>query len=294
MGTEARLVLYAPSQSAAETAARAGFARIGQLDSALSDYRRESELVSVLMQGANVPVPVSDDLMTVLGASLALSAETEGAFDVTVGRLTVRQRFWRTAGGRTTTVECASSGADWRRIMLDTVARTVVLKSPGMRLDFGGIGKGYAADEALAALRAHGVERALVSIGGDIVAGAAPPGMPGWRVNVEAADSAHRSMVFENGALSTSGDTEQFLDGDSVRNSHVIDPRTGAPLTSRLMATVHAPTGMQADGWSTAVTVMDSTARAKFIAAHPEGQFYVRVNGDGPPPARRPWCRVER
>lgn len=299
MGTEARIVLYAPSRAVADTAARAAFARIAQLDATLSDYRESSELLRVLLRGENIPVRVSDDLFTVLRASLVLSEETNGAFDITVGVLTARGRTpRRTRTPRTGVVTEVPRNElppcvllprmGWKNVVLDTVARTVLFKSPDMRLDLGGIGKGYALDGALDVLRNHGVERALVSMGGDIVAGRAPPGSPGWGITVDDADSAHRAITLENAALSTSGDTEQFRDSAGVRLSHVIDPRTGAPLTLRLKASVRAPTGVQADGWSTAVTVMDSAARARFIAAHPEADFHVRTSGVGPAPAVRP------
>ena len=176
MGTEARIVLYAPSRERAEDAAKAAFARIAALDAALSDYRNGSELVTVLLKGAQVPVPLSDDLFTVLRASLALSEETKGAFDVTVGMLTSARRVRYATIGRGVGAIAVSRACDvvrgitWRSITLDTVARTVVFKHPDMRLDLGGIAKGYAADEVLEVLHEHNLDRALVSIGGDLVA----------------------------------------------------------------------------------------------------------------------------
>ncbi|HKS04711.1 MAG TPA: FAD:protein FMN transferase [Gemmatimonadaceae bacterium] len=294
MGTEARIVLYAQSRERAEDAARAAFARIAALDAVLSDYRNESELVTALLKGKEVPLPLSDDLFTVLRASLALSEETKGAFDVTVGVLTghtVNARYTRDP--RTGVVRempgCAVlRRVGWKSVELDTTARTVTFKQGGMRIDLGGIAKGYAADEALEVLRAHKVDRALVSIGGDLVAGRAPPDADGWRIEVANADTAHATMVIANQAVSTSGDTEQHVDSGGVRYSHVIDPRTGVPLTSRVAATVLAPTGVEADGWSTAVTVLRDSARARFIAAHPEATFYVRTITSGPAPARPP------
>jgi thiamine biosynthesis lipoprotein len=294
MGTEARIVLYARSRARAEEAAKAAFARIGALDAALSDYRSESELSTVLLKGEHIPLPVSADLFTVLRASLALSEETNGAFDVTVGMVTSARRdakAWRARGHGATLVSPACDavrGIGWRSVVLDTTSRTVMFRHRDMRLDLGGIAKGFAADEALDVLRAREIDRALVSIGGDLVAGRAPPGAQGWRVDIAGADSAHATMIVENQALSTSGDMEQHVDSGGVRYSHVIDPRTGVPLTSRIAATVLAPTGIEADGWATAVTVLTDSARARFVAAHPEATFYVRTTAVGPAPARPP------
>ena len=294
MGTEARIVLYARSRAGAEDAAQAAFARIAALDATLSDYRKTSELLAVLMRGERVPVRVSDDLFAVLRASLALSEETNGAFDVTVGALTSLRRDTgaRTMRGVRETTQLtpceALSRVGWKYVVLDTVEHTVAFRLSGIRLDVGGIAKGYAADEALEVLRAHDIDRALVSIGGDLVAGRAPPDATGWRVDVAGADSAHASITIENRAVSSSGDTEQHVDSAGVRYSHVVDPRTGQPLTSRIAATVIAATGMEADGWATAATVLSDTARARFVAAHPEATFHIRTIESGPPPALPP------
>jgi thiamine biosynthesis lipoprotein len=284
MGTEARIVLYASSRDSADAAARAAFSRIAELEQRLSDYRRGSELSRAVRQPAGAVVPLSDDLFTVLRAALALSAETNGAFDVTVGTLTAQRRAASPQGhGAQACATAAIPG--WRSIVLDTGTRTMRLTKEGVRIDLGGIGKGYAADEALRVLRDRGVTRAMIALGGDIVAGDAPPGTPGWTIAVRGADGADVTMTVANEAVSTSGDSEQYVDSAGVRYSHVIDPRRGAPLTSRITATVRGPTGFLADGWSTAVTVMDAPERARWIAAHPEGRFHVRADTAGPPPA---------
>ena len=127
--------------------------------------------------------------------------------------------------------------------------------------------------------KVRGVERALVALGGDIVVGQAPPGAHGWRITVEHADSAHADLWLERAAVSSSGDTEQFVELGGRRYSHVVDPRTGLGLTHRVAATVVAPDGTSADAYATAVTILDPERRAAFIAAHPEATFYVRHLG---------------
>ncbi|MBI2402737.1 MAG: FAD:protein FMN transferase [Gemmatimonadetes bacterium] len=282
MGTEARIVLHAPTAGQAERAAGAAFGRIAQLDSLLSDYRDDSELASLVARAGGPPVPVSEDLLVVLRRSLALAEETRGAFDVTVGPLVLLWREARRTGRLPDTAALRASAArvGWRHVALDTLGRTARLALAGMRLDLGGIAKGYAADQALDELRRHSVERALVAIGGEIVAGRAPPGEPGWRITVEHADSGPHEILLADAAVSSSGDTEQFVEISGVRYSHVVDPRTGIGLTHRTAATVVAPDGITADAFATAVTVLDGAQRAAFIAAHPEARFYVRSAAD--------------
>jgi thiamine biosynthesis lipoprotein len=278
MGTEARIVLFASDSVAAGDAVRSAFARIAQLEQMLSDYRLDSEVSRLSEQAGGAPVVVSADLFAVLQRGLALSGETHGAFDVTVGPMTLLWRKARQSGVMPDSAELAEAKkrVGWTRVTLDSARRTVRLAAEGMRLDFGGIGKGFAADAALAILRGKGVERALVAVGGDIVAGQAPPGQSGWQVTVEHAESAHRVVFLQNEAISTSGDTQQFLERNGVRYSHVLDPRTGMPRTHRLGVTVRSRRGVDADAFATALSVLAPDAQQAFVAAHPEATFYIR------------------
>ena len=126
-----------------------------------------------------------------------------------------------------------------------------------MRLDLGGIAKGYILEEALHTLRSAGVRRALIEAGGDIVVGDAPPDRDGWRIDVTGADRefAARAAKLTNAALATSGPTAQFVEIDGVRYSHVVDPRTGVGLTNHVTAHVIARDGATADALATALTV---------------------------------------
>jgi len=270
MGIEARVVLYAPQEAVAQRAARAAFARIALLDSLLSDYRVDSEL-NRLSAGAGGPaVPVSEELFFVLSRAQDMARHSDGAFDVTVGPLV---QLWREArrSGRMPSEEARSEAMErtgWRYLHLDATTRTAQLLRPGMRLDLGGIAKGYAADQAIAALRAEGVDRALVEMGGDIVAGNPPPGTRGWQLRLMDADSTDPPQLLANAAISTSGDAEQFVELAGERYSHVVDPATGLGLRSRIAATVIAPDGVTADALSTTLTVLGPERGEALVARH--------------------------
>jgi thiamine biosynthesis lipoprotein len=262
MGTAARVVLYASDAKSAESLAARAFARIGDLDARLSDYRESSELMK-LSRGAGGPaVEVSADLFTVLDAAQQLSHRTGGAFDVTIGPVT---RLWRRAraAGDTPDPERLAEAqrlVNYRDVQLLAERRQVRLLQPGMVLDLGGIAKGFAADQALETLIRQGAPRALVALGGDIAVGEPPPGEEGWRIAIapfgSEQDGPHARLMLQRSGVSTSGDAEQFLERDGVRYSHIITPATGSAARDRSSVTVVARDGMTADSLATAVTVL--------------------------------------
>jgi len=184
----------------------------------------------------NTPPPV-------LETALRRARETEGSFDPTLGPVTA---LWREARKQhrlpdDDALREALARTGYRHLHLDSAARTATFDIPGMRLDLGGIAKGYAADEALAAL---GLPSALVALSGDLAIGAPPPGKKGWRIAI---GSTGEVRILANTAVSTSGDTEQHLDAAGQRYSHIVDPHTGVGLTARRMVTVIARRGIDVE-----------------------------------------------
>jgi len=291
MGTELRIVGYATERARGETAARAAFERVAQLDALLSDWRDDSEVARLARRSAESapsgPLPVSEDLWRLLVAAEELSERSDGAFDVTIGPLV---QLWRRAGRQgalpdESALAAARAAAGFRRMQLDRPARTVEFRERGMRLDLGGIAKGYAADAALAVMRAHGVERALVALGGDVVAGAPPPGRSGWIVALAGPDgeAPRAALLVKEGAVSTSGDTYRFVEIAGRRFSHVVDPRTGLGLERRLLVSVLARDGATADALATAVSVLGPGPGLTLVAATQGAAARVVEFGSGAP-----------
>ncbi len=174
-------------------------------------------------------------------------------------------------------------------VQLDAKARRVRLTVPNMRLDLGGVAKGYAGDEALAVLRKYGVTRALFEAGGDIVTGDAPPDSAGWVVQVpanEKDDAAHSgatesgtnlTLTLANAAISTSGDWNQYVVFNGRRYSHVVDPRSGVGLTNRFAATVVARDGITSDSLSTAVSVLGARRGAALARSFAGARLVTRM-----------------
>ena len=265
MGTNVRIVLYAGDGAAADALAAAAFSRIAALEDRLSDYRESSELMALCRAAGGPPVAVSGDLFTVLSAAQGFAAGTEGAFDVTIGPVS---RVWRHARATGDLPEAARLAdaqrlVGYRKMELSAGPRTVRLAERGMLLDLGGIAKGFAAGEALALLAGRGARHAIVAIGGDVAAGEAPPGLPGWEIGVAPLGPGRGPSLpplrLRFAAISSSGDAEQFLDAGGKHFSHIVNPITGSAATGRRGVTVMAPNGMTADALATAVKVLGAT-----------------------------------
>ena len=272
MGSPCRIVLYAPDAQSAQAAAAAAFAEIAAIDASMSDFKPESELSRLNQSGEGV---VSDRLFEVLSIALRIAEATDGAFDPMLGAAV---GVWRE--GRIPSEEERKeilSKVGWRHLRLDPAKRRARIDKPGVRLDLGGIAKGYAADRALAALARKGVISALVAVAGDISLGDPPPGAEAWRVSIGGEGSG--ILLLRNRGVSTSGDAERFLEIGGVRYSHVLDPRTGVGLPGGAQATVVAPNATLADALATAACVLGPEAGIEVAASVPGVEARVQ-SGD--------------
>ena len=283
MGSMVRIVLYARDASQAKQAFTAAFARVAELDSILSDYKPDSELNRLCASGG---ARVSRDFYHVLEASQRLAAESDGAFDITAGPLT---RLWREARNTRLLPDPRSALAltGYRNLVLEPTTSRVTLAAPGMRLDVGGIAKGFVAGEALSVLTQRGIGSAMVAASGDIAVSHPPPGKRGWDVTVELLGGT-RELVLHDAAVSTAGDTEQFMELGGVRYSHILDPRTGMALTRRIAVSVVAPAGLEADGLDTAIAVLGPERGVALMRRHPKAWALIVTEAGAIETGRRP------
>ena len=296
MGVEFQIVLYAANEEKAEVALDRAFARIAELDKKLSDYDPESELSKLgdttkFDPGdgehfATKPTKVSDDLWTVLVEAQRVSADSEGAFDVTIGPLS---KLWRRARRQRELPDAeqlseARRAVGYQFLKLDQAEQAVQLLKPNMRLDLGGIAKGYAVDEALEELAKSGITRALARGSGDIAAGDPPPGEKGWRVGIAPLDpdqAPYRFVTLARQAISTSGDSRQHLIVDGNRYSHLIDPKTGLGISGRRSVTVVAPKGMLADALDSAICILGPEKGMALAEKHGVALYMIDENESG-------------
>jgi FAD:protein FMN transferase len=287
MAVPIRIVLYAPDNATASRAARAAFLRFHELNAVMSDYDPQSELRRLCdTSSEGKAVPVSDDLWRVLVRAQELSKRSEGAFDVTVGPLV---HLWRNARHTKELPSAESLGAARARVghqflRLDPKRRAVELLRPKMRLDLGGIAKGYAVDEAMVAIRRHGITQMMVEAGGNIGLGDPPPERAGWRIGIappDARSTPRQYLSLSRVAVSTSGDLWQYAIIGGVRYSHLINPRTGMALADHSSVTVVGPDGLSTDGLSSAVAILGPDKGLKLIEATPDAAAFIVRMVDG-------------
>jgi len=258
MGTLFRIVLYSSDALAAQEAARRAFFRIEQLEAVMSSYREDSELRAVQQHAFDSPQVLSPDLYAVLDRSLQLSRIMGGAFDITVRPFVLMWRRARDEGvlPAKNLLSRESQRVGFDLILLNPRTQSLRFRVPRVELDLGGIGKGYAADEALAVLNECQLPSALVYAGGDIRVGAPPPGRKGWSVALGEGVKQGREMSLKDCAIASSGDAYQFVEIEGIRYSHIIDPRTGLGVVGLRKATVIAPEATTADALATALSIL--------------------------------------
>ena len=263
MGVKFRFVIYAESYPIAEKSLLAAIQRVAEIEEKLTDYDPDSELMRLCKNAkAGVPVKVSEELFCVLVAADKVHSFSKGAFDPTIGSLS---KLWRKARRveklpENDEITEALGNTGWDHLELSTSEQTVTFKKIGLKLDLGGIAKGYAADEAIKTLNKHGISQALVDASGDVTVSDPPPGRKGWKVAIESHDS-ESFLSLRNASIATSGDKFQFLEIGGKKYSHIIDPKTGLGTTHQNLVTVVCKSkempGMFADAYASAFSVMN-------------------------------------
>jgi thiamine biosynthesis lipoprotein len=259
MGSTFSIVLYGRDRDRMETAAQAAFDEARRLDGLLSGYRPDSEWSLVNRRAAQEPVAVSPELFRLLSLCLEQSRETEGAFDITVGPLKRAWGFHRGTGSVPTAEDLAAARrhVGHQFVQLDAAGQTVRFDHPGVELDPGGIGKGYAVDRMVEILRRHGFDTALVAGSKSSICGlgAPPAGVGGWRAEIRdpgRPGACVANVLLNDASLSTSGTAEQCHWSDGSVYSHIVDPRTGWPLQKVAQVSVVTPNALDGEVWAKA------------------------------------------
>lgn len=269
MGTVGTIAVVTGDSASVIAAVDAAWRQIQATDRRFSNWQPESELSRANRALDQGPVRLSAPAAQLLDQALRVAAESGGAFDPTVEPLI---RLWGFLGGAPAVPDRDAIEATLARVgagHLSVVEGTLSASRPGVRVDLGGIAKGHAVDRAAAALRAHGIEHALVDVSGNMIGLGHPAGRDHWTVGVrdpESEDDWFATLALGAGAIATSGNYEQFIDVDGRRYGHVIDPRTGWPVDDLVSVTVVAPTAVEADAWATALLVLGSEDARRILA----------------------------
>ena len=239
---------------------------IRRIERLLTTFKEDSETNLINRHAGIVPVRVSEEMFSLIERSIRISQITQGAFDITYG--SIDKRLWNFDKTMTSlpTWQQAKKMVrliNYRNIILDPKDQTVFLKEKGMRIGFGGIGKGYAAEMAKAVMQTGGVRSGVVNASGDLAAwGYQPNGKP-WTIGIvhpDAADLPFSYMNITDMAVATSGNYEKFVIIDGKKYSHTIDPHTGLPVRGIKSVTIISPNAELSDALATPVTIMGINA----------------------------------
>ena len=272
MGTRVYVQLWSQDEAKGNAAIDAVMAEMRRIDNLMSHYKPESQLSQINQYANERPVQVDKELFDLIKLSTHYSQITEGAFDITYASVGYLYDYPHHVHPTEEQIRETLPAVNWRNMLLDEEHHTVRFEHPGMRIDLGGIGKGYAVDRGIDILKGRGIERALVTAGGDSRIIGDRMGRP-WLVAIRHPDNANKVVTripLANSAVSTSGDYERFFDEGGVRYHHIIDPRTGHSASKVRSATILAPTATQTDGMSKTAFVLGPEKALEIINRMPE------------------------
>jgi len=262
MGTRFEVSAVAKNKQLAWNAINAGIKEIERIERLISSWDKSSQTTSINQQAGIQAVKVDKELFDLIFRAKKISLLTKGAFDISFASM---DRIWKFDGSMKAMpskdqVEKAKEKINWDNIDLDREKQTVFLKEQGMRISFGAIGKGYAANKAKAIMqKMEGVHGGVVDASGDLITWGESTNENGWTINIADPKNKSRSLGYLNiGNLSvvTSGDYENYIEFDGVRYAHIIDPRTGYPTTGIKSVTIVCLDAEVADALATSVFVL--------------------------------------
>ena len=271
MGNRFQLSAVSETEGEANKAIDAGIAEIQRIEKLLTTFSEESETAMINRKAGIGPVKVSREIFDLIQRSIRISKITQGAFDITYG--SVDKRLWNfdTSMNRLPDARTAANMVrliNYRNVLLNNLDLTVMLKQKGMRIGFGGIGKGYAAERAKWIMKRMGIESGIVNASGDMTTwGLQPNGKP-WTIGIADPNTSERMFSYMNitdMAVATSGNYEKFILVNGQKYSHTINPKTGLPVRGVKSVTIISSNAEIADAMATPVMIMGIRAGLDMI-----------------------------
>jgi thiamine biosynthesis lipoprotein len=282
MGTAVRVELWHEDAKAARAAMAAVIDEMHRVDRLMSPYKEDSELSRINREAAKGPVRISPEMAAIVGRAIEFSKLSGGAFDITFSSVGYLYDYRRHVRPNDEQIARMLPGIDYRHLELDPAGHTLRFAREGVRIDLGGIAKGWAVDRSIEILRKRGITNALVSAGGDTRLLGDKRGRP-WSVGIR--DPRRRGAVaavlpLADTAFSTSGDYERFFIEDGVRYHHIINPRTGKSATGVRSVTVIAADATTTEGLTKSVFVKGPMDGLAFIESLDNVEAIV-IDADG-------------
>ena len=282
MGTEVSVFLWSDDPEAGRQALEEVFSEADRIDRLMSTYKDDSEISKINREAAQQPVVAGAELFRLIQRSLDISVLTRGAFDITYDSVGQHYDFRQRQRPDAQTVEAERQLIDYRLVTLNQASGTVSFGREGVRINLGGIAKGYVVERGIDLLRHRGISHAIVTAGGDSRLLGDRRGRP-WMVGVRDPRKDGEiaiSLPLADEAISTSGDYERFFDEDGVRYHHIITPSTGEPAGGVQSATVIGPDAVITDALSTSVFVMGVHKGLTLIGTLPDYESIV-IDAEG-------------
>jgi len=282
MGTEVSVYLWSDDSEVGLATLESVFQEADRIDRLMSTYKDDSEISKINREAAAAPVVSGEELFRLISRSLEISVLTDGAFDITYESVGQHYDFREHQRPDELTVESELENINFRFVQLDDEARTVRFGQDGVRINLGGIAKGYVVERGVSILREKGIKNAIVTAGGDSRLLGDRRGRP-WMVGIRDPRKEGEvtiTLPLQDEAISTSGDYERFFDEDGVRYHHIIHPGTGTPASGVHSATVFGPDAVTTDALSTSVFVLGVDQGLRLIAALPDYEGIV-IDADG-------------
>ena len=282
MGTRIYVEAWHDDPAQARAAVDAVIGEMHRINELMSHYRPDSQLSAINARAAREPVAVDRELFDLIAKALEYSERTDGAFDITYASVGYLYDYRRRVRPTERQIEQALPGVNWRNLVLDDAASTVRFGREGMRIDLGGLAKGYACDRGVAILQGFGVRHGLVTAGGDTRLLGDRRGRP-WTIGLRHPDDRSRVILrlpLADVGISTSGDYERYFEEDGVRHHHIIDPKTGHSASGVRSVTIIGPNATDTEGFSKAVFIKGPEAGIALIERYPEFDAVV-VDRDG-------------
>ncbi len=272
MGTSVKVELWHTDRLEGEAAIEAVLAEFRRIDQSMSPYRETSELSLINREAAQRAIKLTDELFLLLEKSLEISSLTLGAFDITFASVGHQYDYRKGIAPTDEKLQQDLPKIDFRHILLNPADHSVFYTQPGVRIDLGGIAKGYAVDRGIALLQERKIEQALITAGGDSRILGDRRGRP-WHIGIRAPRNRQQMVAvlpLVNTAISTSGDYERYFETDGERHHHIISPETGRSVSEVQSVTIIGPNATLTDALSTSVFVMGPNAGLKLIDSLPE------------------------
>jgi thiamine biosynthesis lipoprotein len=282
MGTEVSVYLWSDESTAGRAALESVFQEANRIDRLMSTYKHDSEISKINREAANSAVELGQELYKLIARSLEISVLTHGAFDITYDSVGQHYDFRQRRRPDLETVDSELEYINFRYVELDDRNSTIRFLMDGVRINLGGIAKGYVVERGISILQAQGITNAIVTAGGDSRLLGDRRGRP-WMVGIRDPRKDGEvaiSVPLEDEAISTSGDYERYFDEDGVRYHHIIHPGTGTPASGVHSATVFGPDAVTTDALSTSVFVMGVDQGLRMIATLPDYESIV-IDAEG-------------